>query len=237
MTKTYYKRDLPHIVPIGGMFFITARLTDSLPLHLLKAWQAEKDKAKQQIYTEFVTSKQNLGPINLQIVEERKRLLTNLQKRYFKQVDDYLDQAATGNNWLKQEAVAQALGDKFHQYDGSYYNLLAYCIMSNHFHLLIDTDLELSEYTLHEDDRPLSKIMNYIKGGSAYEANKILNRKGRFWQPESYDHLVRNEREFYNIVRYIANNPVKAGLVRNWYEWRFSYVQMELLPVVAQPSG
>lgn len=232
MTKTYYRRNLPHIVPEGGMFFITARLTDSLPPHLLKEWQAEKEKARQEVYQKLVSKKENTGPQNLAIAEERKRLLANIQKRYFKKLDDYLDQTASGPEWLKQEAVAQTLNDKFRQYDGEYYQLLAYCIMPNHFHLLIDTACQLSEDILDSEYTPLSKIMNYIKGGSAFQANQVLQRKGRFWQPESYDHLVRNEMELYNIIRYIANNPVKAKLVQNWYEWRFSYVQREFLDVL-----
>jgi REP element-mobilizing transposase RayT len=237
MTKTYYRRNLPHITPEGGLFFITARLTDTLPPHLLKEWQAKKEAEQQAVRAQYAKSDSNTGKQSLQIAEERKQLLTNIQKRYFKTVDDYLDQAATGEKWLQQPAVAEVLQNKCHQYDKQYYNLLAYCIMLNHFHLLIDTDLQLSENAVHSEYTPLSKIMNYIKGGSAFEANKILNRKGRFWQPESYDHLVRNEKEFYNIVRYIANNPVKARLVQNWYEWPFTYVEQELLGIVAQPSG
>lgn len=194
-----------------------------------------KEQAKQQVYQEFAKNKLNTGNQNLQIAEERKQLLTNIQKRYFKTVDDYLDRAASGADWLKQESVAEIVSSKFRQYDKVYYDLLAYCVMPNHFHLLIDTDFQLSENNIGSNYTPLSKTMNYIKGGSAFQANQVLQRKGRFWQPESYDHMVRNEKEFYNIVRYIANNPVKAKLVQNWYEWRFSYVQLELLSIVAQP--
>lgn len=232
MTKTYYRRNLPHIVPEGGMFFITTRLTDSLPAHLLKKWQAEKEEARQEVYKKLVSKKENTGPQNLAIAEERKRLLTNIQKRYFKQVDDCLDQAQYGPTWLKHEAAAHTLMNKFHEYDEVYYNLIAYCVMSNHFHLLIDTACQLSEQMLDSEYTPLSKIMRYIKGGSAFQANQVLERKGRFWQPESYDHLVRDEIEFYRIVRYIANNPVKAKLVAHWKEWQFSYVHMEWVGIL-----
>ena len=52
-----------------------------------------------------------------------------------------------------------------------------------------------------------------IKGFSAHQANRILGRQGRFWQDESYDHLVRDDREFRRVQRYIEHNPVRAGLV------------------------
>lgn len=228
MHKTYYKRNLPHIVPPGGKFFVTARLTDTLPLSLLKEWQAEKETAQKEVLGQFTTNSENTLRKNLLLSEERKRLLTNIQKRYFKKIDDYLDQAFSGPNWLKQDDIAKLLQSKFYQYDAVYYTLLAYCIMPNHFHLLIDTAFQLSEKAVHPEYKPLSKMMNYIKGGSAYAANQMLNRKGKFWQGESYDHLVRNEKEFHNIVRYIANNPVKAGLVKEWQEWQFTYVHPDL---------
>jgi len=45
---------------------------------------------------------------------------------------------------------------------------------------------------------------------------------------DSYDHYVRNEKEWGNIIAYILNNPVNAGLVNNWQEWQFSYCTGEL---------
>jgi len=42
--------------------------------------------------------------------------------------------------------------------------------------------------------------------------NAALRQHGRFWQDESFDHLVRNEAAFMKFRRYIAENPLKAGL-------------------------
>ena len=51
----------------------------------------------------------------------------------------------------------------------------------------------------------------------------MLGLTGRpFWQDESYDHMVRNEREFEKIRSYIEENPVRAGLVREASEYRWS---------------
>jgi hypothetical protein len=47
------------------------------------------------------------------------------------------------------------------------------------------------------------------------EANKILGRRGAFWQVEAYDHLIRNEVDFDHAVKYVLANPVNAGL-KNW---------------------
>jgi hypothetical protein len=48
-----------------------------------------------------------------------------------------------------------------------------------------------------------------------------LNRNGQFWQHESYDHIIRNEDEFYRIWKYIDFNPVKAGLCNREQEWKW----------------
>ena len=58
------------------------------------------------------------------------------------------------------------------------------------------------------------RLLQSLKGFTAREANRVLGRTGEpFWQAESYDHWVRNEREYLRIADYIECNPVKAGLV------------------------
>jgi hypothetical protein len=41
---------------------------------------------------------------------------------------------------------------------------------------------------------------------------------------EIYDHLVRNNNELKNIVNYVINNPVKAGIIKEWRAWPFTYL-------------
>ena len=69
----------------------------------------------------------------------------------------------------------------------------------------------------------MTDILRLIKGATARKANKILNRTGSFWQHESYDRVVRNEKELNRIIWYTINNPVKAGLVKNAEDWKWSY--------------
>jgi hypothetical protein len=60
-------------------------------------------------------------------------------------------------------------------------------------------------------------------GYTAREANRLLGRAGQpFWQAESYDHWVRDEREWDRIKAYIENNPVRAGLVANAEDYPWS---------------
>ena len=64
-------------------------------------------------------------------------------------------------------------------------------------------------------DHTLAGIVHGWKSYTAKEANRLLRRTGVFWQREYYDHLVQDEAEFRRVVRYVLENPVKAGL-RDW---------------------
>lgn len=232
--KTFYERNLPHLVPIGASLFVTPRLAGSIPLHLIDQWKKEKKEAIQKIKDQFKAQKDFTGAANSQLGEQRKELITNIQKRYFAKVDDYLDKSTFGPTWLKEAKAAEKLVEKIHHYDGEFYDLIAFTIMSNHFHLLIDTSSQLKDIpddieVTTENYAPLETIMHRIKGGSSFEINKILGRKGRLWQAESYDHFTRTMEEFFNIIRYIANNPVKAGLAKKWDDFPFTYVKPDFL--------
>ena len=72
-------------------------------------------------------------------------------------------------------------------------------------------------------DPTLGVIMKSLKGYTAYEANRILGRKGEFWEAESYDHFVRDDAELARIINYVLNNPVKAGLVKDWRDWKWNW--------------
>jgi putative DNA methylase len=83
--------------------------------------------------------------------------------------------------------------------DLNHYTLQAYAIMTNHVHILITPQV------------PLSATMKGIKGVTARNANKLLNRTVKvFWQDESFDHWTRDEAEEKKICRYIENNPGKS---------------------------
>ncbi|MBC8031679.1 MAG: transposase [Pyrinomonadaceae bacterium] len=137
---------------------------------------------------------------------------SNLGKRFLL-LDQELDRAAYGPTWLKDvrlaTAVVNALLHGADQLD--LYRLSAYVVMSNHVHILI------------WPKALLYRITKSIKGYTAHECNKLLDRAGKkFWQDESFDHAVRNEDQFYRIKRYIERNPVNAGLVESPEDWPWS---------------
>ena len=69
----------------------------------------------------------------------------------------------------------------------------------------------------------LGDILKSWKGYTAREANKLLSRTGEsFWQPEPFDHWIRNDDEKARICRYVVNNPVTARLCTTPAQWRWS---------------
>lgn len=222
--RTYYKRYLPHLTPPGGQFFITACLHGSLPLKKIRLLQEKQALSLQQLQ-----EAQLEGTLSSQAYYEN---LIAQHKRYFQKYDNLLDAARQGKHYLKEASVAEILAKKFRQYDGIYYTLDCYTIMSNHFHLLINTSIQLQLEKIPQgvpistdNYTPLSKIMQLIKGGSAFAINRHLGRKGTFWQDESFDHLVRDDFEVVRICQYILNNPVQIGLVKRWEDFPFSYLR------------
>jgi len=145
--------------------------------------------------------------------------------------------------WMKDERVAKTVADSLHKLDGDAYRLDAYSVMSNHVHIVFKPFLSALQESFDEHGRPLStsdhpglsRIMHSLKGSSARECNLILSRAGQFWEHESFDHFVRDGK-FFATISYVLNNPVKAGLVKDWQEWRWNYCRSELSDKLHQVS-
>ena len=146
----------------------------------------------------------------------KQRKIDSNWKKYFYKIDNLLIKYKNSPKYLKQPKIATIVESSLKYHDSADYDLLCYCIMPNHVHLI---------FTLLDDARSLDKIMFSVKRYTAGEANKILNRSGQFWQHESYDHIVRNEKALYNIINYVINNPVDAGLVIKWQDWKWTYLK------------
>jgi putative DNA methylase len=129
----------------------------------------------------------------------------------FVEFDRWLANAA-GPRWLSDSRVAQCVSDtlEYGQDRLELYQLLAWVIMPNHVHILIEPKAALPD------------IMRRIKTFSARECNQILGRTGTFWRDEFYDHWARNRDERARITDYIDMNPVSAGFVNHPEDWCWS---------------
>jgi len=209
--KEFFIRRLPHWHPANATFFVTFGLEGSLPKSVVAQIQADYESVRRQLQAE--------GQPN------RREELYRLSKQLFKRYDDYLDQGH-GPRWLAQPGIAQMVCEQIHLLHPERYHLYAYCVMPTHVHLLVDTqDIPLPPPSKDgKQQTALSYALFLLKGRTARQANLMLNRQGAFWRRESYDHVVRDEREFERIVSYILNNPVKAGLVENWQDHPYTFL-------------
>ncbi|MGM0586771.1 MAG: transposase [Bacteroidota bacterium] len=203
----FYRRNLPHWQPHGARYFITFRLAGSLPNHVLAELKQNQVDIQRALDSDELSD------------EEREQLFIE-QKKIFHSYAKYLDHNSNGPHWLNQKRIAQLVADAIHYRDQKVYDLIAYCIMSNHVHIVFKHHPDVHS----ESETPITDILKSLKSYTGKRANILLDRKGAFWKPESYDRVIRNDQELGRIIRYTINNPVKAGLVANWKDWPYSYL-------------
>jgi putative transposase len=133
--------------------------------------------------------------------------------RGFVAMDRLLDDRRSGPDYLRQPAIAEMLVEAF-RYNADvlgHYALHAFAVMPNHVHLLLTPAV------------PLPKLTRALKRFTATRARAILGSAGRtFWQAEDYHRVVRDGREFHKLRLYIEHNPVRAALVLEAPEYRWS---------------
>ncbi|HUS10256.1 MAG TPA: transposase [Pyrinomonadaceae bacterium] len=127
-----------------------------------------------------------------------------------RRIERYLDQGY-GDAFLKVPEVVRMVQNALLKFDGVRYQLFSWVVMPNHVHCLM-TRFEENE---------LSDILHSIKSFTAHEANNLLGRQGQFWIEEYFDRYIRNEEHFERTVKYIENNPVKAGLCLEPEHWPY----------------
>jgi len=134
-----------------------------------------------------------------------------------KRMQECLDRGH-GHAWMNDPQIASTIQDSILFFDGSRYRLHAWVVMPNHVHALLTPS----------NGWELGEILHSWKSYTATECNKLLHRKGDFWQTETFDRFIRDEKHYYNAVAYIENNPVKAGLCKNPVDWPWSSARRRL---------
>jgi putative DNA methylase len=141
----------------------------------------------------------------LQRLPDDKR---NAERR--RRIEQALDQGI-GACHLRRPEIARIVEEALLHFDGTRYQLHAWVVMPNHVHALITP--------LHGES--LSAILHSWKSFTAKAANRVLGTSGQFWQEEYFDRMIRDEAHWDNVVAYIEQNPVKAGLCQRPEDWPF----------------
>jgi REP element-mobilizing transposase RayT len=193
---------LPHWEKDAGLYFLTFHLADSLPNSVLK-----KIAERHQMLAAVKGKGARLLP-------EQKELLEGYSHR---RIEEYFDRGS-GSCALGDPRIAGSMASALRFWHGKRYRLLAWCIMPNHVHVVARLF----------PGQELAAVMKSWKLHAARAANQALGRSGRFWQREYYDHLLRSQEELDHAIRYVLENPAKAGL-SDW-AWVWGSAENPLSP-------
>ncbi len=187
---------LPHFKREGATYFVTFRLDGTLPQDVLEQFGGERAELERRA-----------GDGELRFADWQR-----IKELYAERIDAYLD-AGRGACWLNRPDVARLVCDALRYFDGQRYELHPWVVMPNHVHALLTP----------RGSHSLSQILQSIKSYTGNRANRLIDRAGQaFWQPESYDHVVRDERQFAAYGEYIVNNPATAWLCARLQDWPYS---------------
>jgi REP element-mobilizing transposase RayT len=203
--KLTYIRHLPHIQSSLRPLFMTWRLKFTLPDYIKHQLLIRKQAFEAKIAS--------LSP-DYQALQQY-----SFEKQRFAWFDSQLPLFKGTPAFLTQDNIAPLVIDPLLFHTGSRYTLSAYCLMPNHVHVIIQ-----QERGTADNPFPLSKITQSWKRHSSTKIKKTLGIADSVWQAESYDHVIRNEQELMHYLEYVMENPVQAGLVEKWDDWKWSWV-------------
>jgi len=188
----YTSRRLPHFDAPHTFQFISFRLSDSLPAAVLHELKSETDLLR----------------ISQQSPALRARMEAYLDRGY-------------GSCVLARPEMAAQLKQAFSYYERQRYELLAWCIMPNHVHVLI---------------KPTTSLPRIVQSWKTWTARwayqhaaelRLEVPEGGLWMRGYWDRYVRDEKHLHVAIRYIHQNPVKAGLCSRPQDWPWSSAPAE----------
>ena len=114
--------------------------------------------------------------------------------------------------FLRPDEYKQILFDKIKEKTNKFeFPLIAYVILNNHYHIIVKVD----------DSNKITKFFTELNGASSRELNKadgVIARKV-WWN--YYDHIIRDEQDFFMHLNYIHQNPIKHEISKE-FSYKFS---------------
>ncbi len=178
---------LPHWHQSGASYFVTFRTEDSIPADVSRRWHAERTAWFSQHGIASANPDTTLLSDTL-----RQQYHELFSRAYLQALDKGL-----GACVLRRPDLRQIVHDSLLHFDSQRYHLGDFVIMPNHVHLIVcvlgHTEIQAQ--------------CTSWKRFTARLINKALGVTGRFWQEESFDHLIRSPEQFERTRRYIRDNP------------------------------
>jgi len=113
--------------------------------------------------------------------------------------------------FASHDTTARVLEQILNTATSQQFAVIAYCFMPDHLHMLVEA---------LRDDADAARFVHQAKQRSGYVFSK--ERGTQLWQPSFYDHILRGTDATLSVVRYILENPVRAGLVAAPEDYPFS---------------
>ena len=207
--REHYRKHLPHFQQTGQAYFVTWCLKDAVPPKALEGYSQQL----KQLNSDLEIAKRD--KVDEETICVLKFEIAKVRKKYIKAFDDLLHLQTKQIIDLSKHKNTQVVLNALRFWEGKRIENYAICVMSNHVHwvfIILDKD---------ENGKPiyLQDLLQSVKRFTANELNKIENLKGTVWHSESFDTTIRDNLHLHNAIKYTIENPVIAGLVKNWWEW------------------
>ena len=189
---TMYRRHLPHWRQPGATYFVTFRAADAIPQQQLQALKRWRSRWERE----------NPEPRRESDWHEFAKEITTRTERY-------LDQGY-GECLFSNTQAAEEMSRTLLYFQDIRLHVGCFAVMHNHVHSVIRP---LGEFQLED-------VLESVKGFVSRKVNRLVGRKGKLWEQESFDRIIRDEDHLYRVVQYIGNNPRKAGYPKSaWVRW------------------
>ncbi len=193
----------PHWSQAGAVVFITFRTRDSIPQEVIERWDNEK---QDWMHRHGYRSNEHWSLIVESISDSHR---TQFTKHFNRFREDFLD-TCHGLCLLKNQESASIVAESLLHFDNDRYRMGDFVVMPNHVHLLA---VFLNEKYMKDQ---CDSWLHF----TAVQINKSHRQKGKFWQQEPFDHLVRSPEQYGYLRKYIEDNPRKARLNQGEYLYR-----------------
>jgi type I restriction enzyme R subunit len=193
----------PHWSQAGAVVFITFRTHDSIPREVVERWDREKQEWLRQ---RGLATGEHWSEIVRTLADKER---ADFQETFNRCRETFLD-SCHGRCLLKRPELAKIVADSLLHFDGERYRMGDFIVMPNHVHLL--AVFPTAEALKEQCD----SWLHY----TAFRINKEIGEKGKLWQQEPFDHLVRSPQQYEYLRSYIADNPRYAGLKIGEYFYR-----------------
>jgi len=202
---------LPHWRQSNCTYFVTFRQDDAIPVAVANEIQTQRRLwlDRHSIDSDLPNWKKKLAALPDAEIRTYERLIG-------KMVNEKLDQGI-GSCVLKQPEIATIVVDALKFFHETRVLTGDFILMPNHVHVLMRP---LSGFELED-------VLFSIKSFTANKINRLIGKEGRFWQRESYDHIVRDADQLEAFQHYTRLNPVKAGLSEGDFVYQATTYRLE----------